>query len=443
MAPPRSLLVSAPALGVAVVALGSACTPGTGEDPTPDPDAVDPCASVWGEAPGTGRVIVEVGAEQGGDGSTDAPFGDLGSALEAARAGAARQIALGIGEHQGPILLAEAFGDGGLEIVGCGRGTTSILGAPALPTVDIAGPGADGVTVRDLAVVGGRRAVLVRDAAGTPDPVLLERLDVRDAVRIGVMVDGPNTLATLQDVLVDGVSPEDGAYGWGVAVQQRRPAADLLDQEIGLHQVEVRGAAGTGVLIDGALVVVTDLTVSDTAPSQHGPGRGIQVQRWSVSTLTGVVASGNTDASIFLECPGRLDPTDPTGPALPVAIYDSVLGPTLSRALPSGLGESADGIAATQADPSGRMQPAMMRVEVDGNEFIGNARAHLVAEAVTLSLGPNNVFGKGTTFPLAAQDEAEVEGIDGEPVPDEMRILAPEEAMDLDRIPLVSDIVTE
>lgn len=130
---------------VGLLATLSGCEAPVVEDDEPVPG---PCDEAWGDVPASGRVHVDAAAPEGGDGSAEAPFAallvsgvdadgdgsdDLDSGLEAARAGGQRQIVLSPGEYPGSYGLSEAeWGDAGLEIAGCGIGSTVLVGVTEL-----------------------------------------------------------------------------------------------------------------------------------------------------------------------------------------------------------------------------------------------------------------------------------------------------------------------
>jgi hypothetical protein len=253
--------------------------------------------------------------------------------------------------------------------------------------------------------VGGRRGLVVRLNAGMNGPIVFERVDVLESVRMGVLVDGDATVAHLLDVRVEGVEQEDGQFGWGIGIQTSASFLSELAEPNVLQDVVVTDVQGLGILGDGGWVEILDTEVSDVAKVDDTLGRGIQLQQWTRGTLDGVSVFDVNDASVFLESPGRI--------VDPVEVYDCLLGPTAEATVPEGGGESAaDGLVATQAIdvPS---SAADFQVIVDGTELDGNPRVHLLAEAITLSVGTNNIFGDGTGFPVVSQGSAAVQGIDG------------------------------
>lgn len=319
-----------------------------------------------------------------------------------------------------------------------------------LPVIDIFNSGTTDVHVHDLTVSGGRRGIIVRGEAGSAmedtirvaDPVVLERVSVEESERIGVIVDGAFTVASLLDVSVDDVQAEGGEYGWGIAVQSRAFFADDVPAATVLEGVEVHGAQGVGVLIDAAWVDLSDVTVEDTDPVDGILGRGFQLQSRSWGILDGVVATGNGDAAMHLHKPGREGPEGYTA----VTIQDSQLVATALSDVPGNAGEeAAEGLSTSQGAIGGDVEDYV--VVLDGVELSGNLRAQLVADGITVALSPNNIFGKGGAYIVVAQGGAVVEGLDGDDLPevyaDQVEVLGAADALELNDDPLELDEMTD
>ncbi len=406
-----------------------------------------PCAPLWGAAPGGGRVVVDAAAPAGGDGSEESPFSSVIDAITAVRASRVRQIVIAPGDYPGRYLLSQdipEWADSGLQLLGCGREETHLVAVTEQewtdsgyvdrlrPVLDIVGSGTRDVLVRDLALVGGRRGGIVRDGAGALGPVVLQHVDVVDSVRLGLLIDGASTVAELRDVHVDGVATEGGAFGWGIAVQSRMPLSGQFTGPTVIEDVVVEGASGLGILVDGGWVQLLDSEVVGVEPLDGKFGRGVQVQNWSMGTLQGLDASGNSDAALFLESPGR------NGDALEV--LNCSLGPTSAAPIEELPEESAgDGLVATQFWTAAPYPSDTFVVVVDGVDFEGNPRAHMLAEGVTAEVGTNNVFGKGTSFPLVSQGGAAVQGVGGGAPGMTPEVLTGDAALGLFRQPMVLD----
>lgn len=411
-----------------------------------------PCDEAWGTVPEGGRIHVDASAEDGGDGSAGAPFADLfadggpiDSGIEAARESGIRQVVLGPGEYPGAYVLSgddPEWLDSGMEIAGCGV-ESSFLVAVRTPdpvgqgdflrsNVEIWGSATAGIVLRDVALVGGRRGLVVRAGAGSAGPVVASRVRIEDAVRLAVLVDGVQTRVLLEDVDVDGVVPDDGV-GWGIAIQTRAGPIDSPQEPTVLLGVTVQGASGVGILAHAAWVDMTDVAVSGTSPDPDTGrwGRGIQLQERTYGTLEGLLLEGNSDAALFLHAPGR------DGEALHVR--DGVVRSTLPGSADGD--ETGDGMVVTQADA--QQPPDSYLATVEGIEFAANPRSHLLAEGVTLQVGTDNIFGKGTDFPFASQGGALVQGVGGgEPgaPPEE---LAGDAALSISGEPLALDDLVE
>ncbi len=385
----------------------------------PPPPAENPCPAVWG-TPGD-RLHVDAAAAEGGDGSLSAPFSALADALAATRAGGLRTIALAPGEYVGGLLLTQddpSRADNGLVLRGCGS-STEIVAPDGLPAVEVAGPTTADVTVRDLALVGGRRGLVVHNGAGRDGAIVLDAVLIRDSTRVGVLIDGLATRVHFTDVAVAGVGADEGALGWGIAVQTGGSALAPVPAPSVFEGVDVSGAVEVGLLGDGAWLEMTSSRVRGTVPAGSGAlGRGLQLQRHTIGVLDTVVAEGNADAALFAHKPGLDDE--------PLSVLGCSLGATAAGATPGAPG-SSDGLTATAGDPAPAL--ASMLLVVDRTDFAANERAHLLADGVRIRVGPDNIFGDGSDFPFAAQAGADAQGLDGGPSP-----VAPEELGEPDEL---------
>lgn len=421
-----------------------------------EPLVTHPCDSAWGPAPSTGRVLVDAEARDDGDGSMDAPFLTLDAALAAARASGARSIVLAPGEYEGRYSLSQDvddWKDGGLTIAGCGREETRIAGIMMeesiggddvverlQPVFDVSGASTADITIHDLAVVGGRRGIIVRDGAGSAGPIVLERVDVLESLRLAVLIDGMTTAAELRDVRIEGVDAEGGAFGWGVSIQTGRQLADAALPDwspVILEDVAVKDVRGIGVMAHGAWLDVATSEVSGVAAVNGALGRGMQIQQWSRGRFDRLVSTGNSDAAVFLESPGRLGAD---GAVSPIELLGCALGPTTPVDVPGSADQTGDGLVATQFVVNDSPYGAeVFKVVVDETTFDGNPRSHVLAEAVTLAVGGNNVFGKGTVYIVASQAEAVVEGLDGDEPGADAEFLDGADALGIDRGPVELD----
>lgn len=410
------------------------------ESPLPA-EGQGPCEAVWGPVPSGGRLYVDSAADAGGDGSLNAPFRTLEDALgtgdaavdapEAARSSGVRSIALADGDYAGHFLLSgdtDAWQDSGLEVVGCGEGTAfdgvveSVDGVDVLqPVFDITGESTSAISIRDLLIRGGRRPITIRGGAGADGAIGVHRVTVRDAVRVGVLVDGLLTRAELIDVTVDGVDVE-GGIGWGVAVQTRAWVSDELAGPTVLDRLTVGGASGVGVLVDGGWVDFNGCDVSGTAAVEGVLGRGIQLQNRSAGVLADVESDGNGDAALFIHKPGR--------DAGPVEVVRGRFSGTAASQTPDG-GVAADGIVIGQGadqQPVGTFQVTLSAVSIEGNP-----RANLLADRVTVVVdGVDGILADGTKLPVVAQHGASISGIDAEVLSDDEALGLHSEALGLE-----------
>ncbi len=265
-------------------------------------------------------------------------------------------------------------------------------------------------------------------------------VDLMDSVRVGIMVDGRTTLAEFTSVTVDSVASDGGDYGWGISIQTGMQLSLPFEAPVVLRDVVVRGAEDIGILVDGGWADLEGVTVEETSTSGGTLGRGLQLQNWSFGKVTGLRATNNSDSAVFLESPGRPDLDDIDALPLPVELLDCFLGPTAGAAVPGAEGEASDGLAVTQNVTDGEPYPAeTFRVVLDGTELGGNERAHVLVETVLIQVGSNNVFGKGAGYPIAAQAEGLVQGLDGGPAPAEVTELGIADALGMNRLPVALD----
>ncbi len=429
------------ALGIALALAG--CQP---EDTTEVLD-LGPCGDTWGSAPSEGRIYADSSADEGGDGSFDAPFSTLSDALAQARSSGLRAIALAAGEYPGKYELSNDitdWADSGIEIAGCGREDSLLQGISEeeqttngfierqQPVFSIGGSSTAGIVLRDLGVIGGRRGVVIRGGAGSSDPIVLQRIDVLDSVRLAVLIDGTTTVANLQDLRVEEVESEGGGFGWGIAIQTGMQLAGEIPGPTTLQNVTISSAQGLGLLADGAWVQVEDSRVENVSSVDGLLGRGVQLQQWTAGSFQSLESSGNRDAAVFLESPGRGEDA--------VELLNCTLGPTEAASVPdSGDETAADGLVATQSYDTEPFPASSFRVVLDGTELQGNVRAHVLAEAITMEVGESNVFGDGTKFALVSQGGAEVQGLGGSEPGYPVQDLAAAASLSLNRSPVALD----
>ena len=403
---PRGLALSVAAL------LAAGCAPETPADP---PQVAGPCSPAWDDLP-TDALYVDQTTGSGGDGTAAAPFEDVGSALDAARATGARTIAIAAGDYspdagRRTVALGSVWADDDLALVGCGVDDTTLVvimapplgGDPGDPDelqvgVEISGL-VQGLVVRDLTVRGGLPAIIVREGAGSEREIVLRRVRVEEADRNGVVISGLDTQALLEDVQVEEVTPlPGGLLGYGIAVQA---GGSVWDQPTGVISIvggSIRDAYRVGLLVDRSNVDVLDLVVEDTQPDEGMLGRGIQIQNNAVAVLTSVVSTRNSDAAVFLHMP------------LDVTLDGCTLSETARGTIPGHEDEpSGDGLSVTRGPPSSTSLP--WTVTLIDNVFADNGRAGAIVEGVAV-IGPtggsfsgNQIVTDGETFPLAPDQD--------------------------------------
>ncbi len=393
--------------------------PDGSRDPAPEEVDQGVCAAVWGEIPAGGRLFVDAAAAPGGDGSITAPFDTIGGGITAARTTRIRSVAIAGGEYEHRLRLNDAvlgWEDAGLEVTGCGQGVT-ILHAVIVeeedleggwsqyvqPIVDINGIGTDGVVVRDFTAVGGRRAVMVRGGAGAGEPVVIQRVTLQESIRVGVLVDGLETVANLSEVHVDGMVAEDG-LGHGIAIQTGAWVTDTIPGPTTISNSAVEGAVGVGILAEGGWNTLTDVSVTGTLPLDGELGRGIQLQSRTRADLLRVTSLGNSDAALFVHMAGR----EGEG----INIVDSILGDTIGSDV-AGTGETAgEGLSVTNGtDPTTTSE----LVTLTGTSFSGNVRADVLVDGGSLEIGAGNSFGAQGQFGVVVQGEGVAQGPGGGP----------------------------
>ena len=432
----RSLLI----FFVPLLAFG--CTAAT--EPVPVPPDFGPCADAWGPEPAGGRLYVDPGAAPGGAGTFADPSSDIAGALELVAAGGARSIAIAAGELPSLISLNASLDPwlvGGLEIAGCGIGQTVLTetvadgSVPDIPagTVQsilvVANGATADVTVRDLTMLGGWRTVTIRNGAGASGAIVLQRVRVEGATRLGVLVDGVFTLARLEEVEVAGVADDEGEFGYGVSFQIGAPIGSDLSTPNQLQDVIVEDCVGVGILVDGGHVDMLGAEVRGTAPVGGALGRGVQIQNRSYGTLSELLVENNADAAVFLRRPGRAEG--------PVAVSSSELRSTSPADVPDGA-TSGDGLVLLGLDDVVAEQYVVV---IDDLSFAGNPRSHVLVDGALLQMEGEPLFGKGTSFPLAAQAGGLVQSLDGGAPPVEPQELSDDEALSLQEESMALDLL--
>jgi hypothetical protein len=397
---------------IVLVLAASACPKPADDDDVPLP-VVHECAAAWALPDGAEGVVfadAEDGEDDDGDGSLGAPLRTLGAALDAARGGAGRTVALAAGDYEADpsvrrFELSGSRGDSGLRIAGCGVDETALVGIEApdpgdtvarlQPVIEVWGD-VQGLVLSNFELRGGRRCLIVRDGPGSVEPVLAEGLRVVDCERMGVVAQGLDVGLVLRDVEVEG-SVQDSignTMGYGVAIQGGGDPWNEISGQVVFEGGRIVRSIEVGLLVDHADIEATSLRVEGTLARDGRLGRGIQIQNESVAILDSVVAEGNSDAAVFLRFPRD------------VTVRNCSLGGTALAEIEGAedAGPSGDGLVATQANWGG--DPANWSVTLLDSAFSNNGRAGALVEGVTVAVGSGNVFadngivGDDETFPL-------------------------------------------
>ena len=301
-------------------------------------DVPAPCSSgTWGSADeATAAASWHVHEGASGGGSAEAPFASIQEAIEATRAdGASKSIVVWPGRYVASLDLGGSdLGDVGLRLLGCGTDDVTIEGdAATSPVVRLST--AASVEVAGVTLTGGRRGVLAWQGSA---------LTLRDVVadqtgRVGIVIDGSSSVATLDRVRVLNPSIEGSSAAYGIAVQNGALTATDL---------EVSGAGTAGIVIDGSssIVSLNRVSVADTSVAADGRfGRGIQIQGQASVAIANANLVRNHDAGIFAL------------QAMSVRLEAVDVSETLAAGIaPAGLrdvdaGTSADGITITDGAP--------------------------------------------------------------------------------------------
>ena len=361
------------------------------------PSFAGPCTDGWGQLavflddPESALHVSPEGSPEG-DGSVDAPFDRLESALLHVHDNQlSPSIALWPGEYAataGVLLSATGQGidDSGGSVVGCGSGQVTLTGGTEAPALDIVQ--VTDITLAGFTIQGGYRGLVVRGGAS----IEADGLVIDHATRTGVLIDGSATQATLRDITVRSTVPDvDDSFGWGIAVQ---------DAAVVLENPTVTDMRAVGILVHAGSATLSGGTVSGVTPDAQGLfGRGIQLQALSSGTLSGTQISSVHDAGVFAHRSVELS-------------VDGIWVLDTSAGLTEDGGEaSGDGMVVSQAD--GNNDPADFVVEIHDSIFENSARAGLVLDGVTATLSgvttPNSGLEQEDTS-IFIQGEANVSG---------------------------------
>jgi hypothetical protein len=360
-----------------------------GDDDSGDDDVADPpCAggTTWGEIsdPQNAIHVRADGSDDKGTGSGSAPFASLQAALEASRQpGAPKNIAVGPGTFETNVLVRHDAGpkmtDDDLAIEGCGTAETILEGGggqySSEPVILVAA--AQNVRLAGFTTEGGRRAIWIWSGATTQ----IELVDVRNSVRLGIIIGGWDSIAGLTDVnvidTVTEVSARGIEYGYGISVQ---------DGTAIFERVSISGSTKAGLLVDFGTVTATDLDVDGTGADSDGyQGRAVQAQNWAMLTMEGGHIGENElnqDAGIFAQAALYLDLDTVTVHGTDSGALDGEACDPLLYECPG------EGIVVTQGGLG--EDPANYQAYLTDNTVMNSSRAGIIIESVVTDLSGNN-----------------------------------------------------
>lgn len=278
---------------VTVVLLATACSTGTdGDDDDsagPDPgcsegfvDDGGECvpedcgAGLWGDLDvGGDTLFVRADADDGGDGSQDAPLRSIQAGLDLAGQEGAAVVAVAAGSYPEVLVLSDDHG--GIHLAAFDEGTTVHL---------------EGVTIADTLTpeeAGWGTALSVQDGAScTAVDCILERASTA-AVLVGY---GGAQLELDGTEIRDTQSHPTGQGGYGVMVEEQ---GSLV-----ARSCLFADNRGVGLAVSpGAYATLDQVEIRDTVPDVYPvTGYGIQVGDGGILLATGIVLDGNTTAGI-------------------------------------------------------------------------------------------------------------------------------------------------
>lgn len=164
----------------------------------------------------------------------------------------------------------------------------------------IAGPGWQVEAGSTVEATGGSTTATQRALLGFDSVVRWTGGVVRDSHGSGLYMEGLGGLLELTDVQVsDTALLGDGSGGFGVAVS--------LGAEAQLEDLDVSGSTGRGVVLDGALVRLDGVRVSDTGPWDGQWSYGLGLREGTSGTVSGLVVDGATGAGVYVSAAGTAD----------------------------------------------------------------------------------------------------------------------------------------
>lgn len=272
-------------------------------------------------------------------------------------------LLLGPGTHPA-FALWDGWGDGpddALTVFGCGPDTVVEGESAGWTAIDVAS--VDDVLIAGLTVTGPGMGVLIRQGAGAGGEVVVQNVAVTGVDRVGIFVNGADTVARVEDFAIDGVTPYLDTAGWGVVVVE----ADAV-----FERGQVAGVSELGVLVDAAPdVQLLELEVAQVVPNGAGRmGRGIQYQNGSAGLVESSTVQGVVDAGVALVTAGGVTVQGCTIEGVTPGSYDGA---------PTG-----DGILVLGGG---------LRSALSGNLVTGNARTGILIDGTPVDLSGNDTAG--------------------------------------------------
>ncbi len=268
-----------------------ACVPeacGTGTWGALEPHPTEP--TFW--------VDVAVGTD--GDGTREAPFARLSTALEAAVEVSGGRVLIAGGRYLERLSFNRAHD--GLELVGRCPDLVVIDGEGlAAPTMSIF---ASSVVVRDLTITGGRPGIIAGEVPGASGLVLRGNgLVVDGNGGYGVLATGSGVLVDLAETVVRDIWPTNElSPGRGVGVDQ---TASLVGIGLTIEQIQ-----GIGVQVLAGEAEIEESTIRDGLTQNDGTwGRGVHVVGGGL-TLSRSTVGLHPERGVEVEAGGRLNLLD-------------------------------------------------------------------------------------------------------------------------------------
>ncbi len=248
----------------------------------------------WGVLPlAADTVFVDVQANDGGNGSEQAPFQSIQTGLDAAAGAGGGMVAVAGGVYSENLVLTEEHAQ--VQLAGRCADRVFLDGAAggeddATVLVEGSFSSGDGVQIAGLTVLGGQWGGVVV-AAGH---VVLEYAVIEQNVGAGVVVSYPGShLSLTQVVIQDNNTGDNGSAGIGLIAQFEAyvEATDCLVARNAMYGIYATGP--------GTHVALTDVEIRDTSSDPSlGYGRGIEVRSGAYLHACRTTVADNADIGI-------------------------------------------------------------------------------------------------------------------------------------------------